>query len=131
MLTKRQQQVARAFFEGYRSEQIIQQYGISARRLRNWLNHELFQQELQRLCAESVRETRFLITRFGPHAALKLVELLASDKPDTARRAALDLIDRCLDRKTPPPDNLNENELPLSDQQTQEMLKTLAEGFNG
>jgi len=97
MLSKKQKRVARALYEGQLSEeQIGARFGVSGKRLGDWLGQEEFGAELVRLCAESQRETRFILARYGPIAALRLAELLGSEKPDIARRAALDMIDRCL-----------------------------------
>ena len=132
MLTKRQKEVAQAIYAGALTEQdIISQFNLSPAHLRRWLDSEEFQNELDRLSQDSLRQTRAIITRYGPIAAATLVDLLNSEKPDTARRAALDLIDRCLNRTAPAdtsedPDQTNPQ---LSTEQAQKMLLTLAEGL--
>jgi hypothetical protein len=97
MLTKKQREVARAMYDGVLGEeQIRAKYGVNSRQMKRWQEDKEFQRELQRLCEQSVRETSFILTRYGPAAAWKLVELLNGEKPDITRRAALDLIDRCV-----------------------------------
>jgi hypothetical protein len=129
MLTKEQKQAAEALFKGHSVEDVAREINFPVRRVRRWLGREEFQQEMDQLSEESMRETRAILTRFGPHAAMKLVELLGSEKADTARRAALDLVDRCLNRKAIPPEDGEDED--ISDEQAQEMLKTLAEGLTG
>ena len=133
MLTKKQLKVARALYEGNLSEkEIVEQLEVSERVLSRWLNNEEFQGELARLSERSARETRFIISRWGPVAAMKLAELIGSDKPDTARRAALDLIDRCL--HSPAGNGKESDELigeEISDEEAKKMLLTLAEGIGG
>jgi len=132
MLTKMQKQIARLFYEGRLHEpSVLKEFHLSPARLQQYLDSEPFQQELQRLCARSLQETRYIVTRFGPIAALRLAELLASDKDDTVRRTALDLVDRCLqefsDKKTPAePDTAASTSNSLSDEQTRQLLLTLA-----
>ena len=97
MLTKKQRDVARAMYDGVlEEEQIRTKYGINSRQMKRWAEEEEFQQELLRQCANSMRETKFILTRYGPAAAWKLVELLNEEKGENTRRAALDLIDRCM-----------------------------------
>ena len=80
--------------------------------------------------ASSHRETRYIVARYGPVAALKLAELLGSDKPDIARRAALDMVDRCLAKPQAGPKRQDDGpENQLSDEQAQQMLLTLAAGL--
>ena len=131
MLTTKQREVARALYEGQLSEeQLSERFGISVRQLRKWLEAEAFQQELGRLCEAAERETRFILNRYGPIAAAKLVMLLDSDKDDTARRVALDMIDRCLHERTAGSEEDGANrDAEISDEQARRMLLTLADGI--
>jgi len=134
MLNERQKEVAQALYEGRYSEaEVIEQFNLRPQLLRRWLVAPDFQKELQRLCEVSARETRFTICRYGPIAALRLAELIGSEKDDTARRAALDMIDRCLrvedtvltgDANQTEPESAH-----ITDEQAQHMLLTLAEGL--
>lgn len=131
MLTKKQREVAKAVYEGQFSEtELAERFGITVRQLHKWSQSEGFKQELALLCAVAERETRFIINRYGPIAAAKLVELLDSDKDDTARRTALDMVDRCLNMQVANRDDLDDtNAGPISDEQARRMLLTLAEGM--
>ncbi|MBN1846899.1 MAG: helix-turn-helix domain-containing protein [Sedimentisphaerales bacterium] len=130
MLTKQQQQVARALYEGtLTNEEICERFGVSRRRLQRWLSREEFLAEMQQLQQQSIQETRSILARYGPAAAWKLVELLQADKPEVVRRAALDLIDRCRPATETPPENIPDQENPdMSDEQAWNMLRILARG---
>jgi len=133
MLTKKKKKVAQAVYEGRLSEtEIAEQFKISPQLLGKWLQTETFQQELHRLCETSIHETRCIISRFGPTAALQLATLLSSEKDDTVRRAALDLVDRCLaiqktGQDTPTDEQDDE---PISDVQAKAMLLELVKGWS-
>ena len=138
MLSKRQKEVARALYEGRHSEaELAERFQLGRNTLAQWLEQPDFQQELQRLCQSSLRETRFIITRYGPIAALRLAELLGAEKDDTARRAALDMVDRCLKIVEPGGDSDRDGggdrddpfEQGISDEQARTMLLALAEAW--
>lgn len=134
MLSKRQSRVAEAVYQGrLTDEQIVEQCRVTARQLRRWLQDGEFQSELDRLADESIRQVRFTISRYGPIAALRLAELLGSEKDDTARRAALDVIDRCIGYRGRPDDSSDGSDGSaageLTDEQARQMLLTLAEGY--
>jgi len=121
-------------YEGRKSEgEILKEFRVSAYKLERWLNSMRFRRELDRLCDQSLRETRFILSRYGPVAAKRLVELLESSKPEVARRAALDLLDRCVALMTGKGVRLSEEgggegDGALSEEQAKKMLKRLAEG---
>ena len=134
MLTKKQREVARAMYDGVLDEeQVREKYGVNNRQMKRWQDDEEFQRELQRLCEQSVRETTFILTRYGPAAAWKLVELLNGEKPDITRRAALDLIDRCVQTNgVSEPRNTqtnNDSAAPLTEEQAVRILETLRAGL--
>lgn len=135
MLTKRQLTIAQAVYEGQLDEkQIRKRFRISPRQLKKWMQGEEFQQELLRLCENTMRQTRFILSRFGPIAALRLAELIGSDKPDVARRAALDMIEKSLAQSGAPnaaAESADDQELKdLTDDEVQQMLAKLAAGFH-
>jgi len=131
MLTQKQKKVAQEIFAGQLTEdEIISRNNLSARLMNKWLNSEQFQAELQRLCDISIRETRLIIARFGPIAAMRLAAMLEPDekKPDVARKAALDMIDRCLNKTATEPTDDQDTTDNITDQQARQMLLTLAKG---
>ena len=132
MLSNRQKQVAKEVFEGnLAEEEILEQFKLSPMVLQKWFSQDEFEQELDRLCQGSNRQAQFTIARFAPIAALKLVELIGSDKPDVARRTALELIDRCLKitGSAKVTDQQQDSTEQLTDEQAQQMLITLADGM--
>jgi len=135
MLTRRQLAIAKSVYEGQLDEkQISRKHRVSPGAMQKLLQREEFQQELLRLCEETMRQTRFIISRFGPIAALRLAELIGSDKPDVARRAALDMIEKCFAQSATPnaaTESKNSQELKdLTDDEVQQMLAKLAAGFH-
>ena len=127
MLNDRQRGVARELYEGKYSEaEILARNKLSAKVLARWLGQKEFQEEFGRLCEESKRQAEFTIARYGHIAALRLVELTGVDKPDIARRAAVDLIDRCLRVTEKAESGKGGDE--LSDKQVAKMLQALAKG---
>ena len=132
MLSKKQKEVAEAIFEGELTEkEIREKFKLSPLVWSRWLGSEEFQEELGRWSESSSREAGFIISRYGPIAALKLVELLNSDKPDVARRAALDLVDRCMNRGGVAAEDRVEDEgsePTITDEQARKMILALAEG---
>jgi len=134
MLTKKQREVARAMYDGVLSEeQIRAKYSVNSRQMKRWQEDKEFQRELQGLCEQSVRETTFILTRYGPSAAWKLVELLNGEKPDITRRAALDLIDRCVrsggEAESNKAQPTTTDPAPLTEEQAVRILETLREGL--
>ena len=130
MLTRKQREVAAAVYEGRLSEnELAERFGITVKQLRKLSQGQEFKQELARLCEAAERETRLIINRYGPIAAAKLVTLLDSEKDDTARRTALDMIDRCLNTQTTNDDRNESDAGGISDEQARGMLLTLANGI--
>ena len=133
MASKKQIKIAKALFQGRLSEQqIMKQYNIRPAQMKRWIESQGFQELIQGLRQEAMRETGFIIARFGPLAAMKLAQLLESEKPEVARKAALNVIDRCIEKKEYDSDDENdENDdtKQISDEQMKKMILTLAKGF--
>jgi len=128
MSIQKKRRLAKEIFEGQLTEQqIIEKLKIDPKSLRPWLTSKHFQQELTRLCEQAMQETKLTLTRFAPSAAIKLVELVNSEKPDIVRRAALDLIEHGLKSEqqsdTTEPDTIEE----LADEQIKQKLKIFAQ----
>ena len=133
-LTKRQLAAAEALYEGRMSElEILERYGIRESRFRRWQASETFRAELERLSGESLRKMRYIVTSYGPMAALRLAELISAEKPDAARRSALELYFRCLGQlqgvDAPGGQAEAETENGWSEEQAREMVRELARGF--
>lgn len=92
-LTNRQLAVIDDLFSGRLEEQeILDKYKLSRRLYDKWLNNESFNGQLERRVNEAYRQSAILIARYAPVAAAKLIQLTNSDKPETARKACLDII---------------------------------------
>jgi len=129
MLTKRQKQVAQAVFEGQLSiEEVLEKYGLRAKVLRRWLDKEEFQGLIKQLEQIRRKQTELALSRYGPLAAVRLAELVGDEKSDVARRAAVDLLDRCLKKSKAEEAKRNPIEQ-MSDEEAREMLLKLAEGM--
>jgi hypothetical protein len=92
-LSKKQLAVIDDMFSGELDEQaILDRHGISRFIFNKWLTDEDFQAEFSRRVAGCHRQSQFIIARYGPLAAAKLVELTESEKEETRRKACLDII---------------------------------------
>ena len=92
-LTNRQLAVIDDLFAGRLEEQeILDKYKLSRRLYDKWLNDGTFSRRLERRVNEAYRQSVVLIARYAPVAAAKLIQLTNSDKPETARKACLDII---------------------------------------
>ena len=132
MLTKRQLLVAEALYSGRMTEgEILERYQLRSGLFRRWQGSEAFRGELERLSGESLRKMRYIVTNYGPVAALRLAELISAEKPDVARRAALELYFRCLGQLQIVDDPATEAEVDnrWSDEKARAMVRELARGF--
>ena len=130
VLTKRQLAVAEALYSGRMTEaEILEGYQLNRRLFRRWQESEAFRGELERLSGESLRKMRYIVTSYGPMAALRLAELISAEKPDGTRRAALELYFRCLGQLQGLDEPVAEAESGWSDEQARAMVRELARGF--
>jgi hypothetical protein len=92
-LTNRQLAVIEELFAGRLEEhEILEKYKLSRRLYNKWWSDETFNEHFERCINEAYRQSAVLIARYAPVAAAKLVQLTSSDKPETARKACLDII---------------------------------------
>ncbi len=125
MLSGKQKRVAKAVFEGQGLAEIRRKNTVSYVKLEEWRKEGEFQEEVERLCQEAERETRRIVSRFGPIAALRLAELAGSEKAEVARRAALDLVQWCLRGKAKGKEEAGE----MPEEEARQMLARFAEGY--
>lgn len=132
MLTEQQIIAAGDLIDAGLSErEVIEQHRIDLSDWLAWLEDPEFQGELQRRAAAQQREAQYYLLRHGPLAARKLVALLSEqDKPDTVRRAALDILDRCLTHSSQEVDVMSGSE-DISGEQIQEKLLQYAAVVQG
>ncbi len=92
-LTKRQLDVIDDLFTGQLDEQaILDKYKLSRKLYNQWQNNNDFTEQFERRIADAYRQCTVLIARYAHVAAAKLIQLTESDKPETARKACLDII---------------------------------------
>ncbi len=107
-LTKRQLAVIEDLFGGELDEQaILDKYKLSRELYNKWRNDNSFTEQFERRIADAYRQSTVLIARYAPVAAAKLIQLTESDKPETARKACLDIISMPIltaNKKTQPSD---------------------------
>jgi hypothetical protein len=92
-LRREQLEVIDDLFEAGLSEaEVADKHDVPLRTLWKWMEDERFALELGRRMVAARRERERIISRYGPFAAAKLVELMSSGSGETARKAALDVI---------------------------------------
>ena len=92
-LRKEQMALIDSLFSGNMSEeQILSKHNVRRSLYRKWLTNESFNEELKFRMESARRQSELIIARYAPFAAAKLVELMESEKEETARKACLDII---------------------------------------
>ena len=92
-LTKRQLDVIEDLFGGELDEQaILDKYRLSRKLYNKWRNDDSFNEQFDKRIADAYRRSAVMIARHATEAAEKLIELTGSDRPETARKACLDII---------------------------------------
>lgn len=92
-VTKRQRRMLDDLFAGVSSEEeIIEKNNISRRIYERWLADENFVTEFHRRLQRARRQGELFIARYSSSAAIKLIELIESNNPETARKACIDVI---------------------------------------
>ena len=80
-------------FGGELDEQaVLDKHKVSRNVYNKWLADGAFVDEFDRRVASVRRQGEFIIARYAPLAATKLVQLTESDSQETARKACLDII---------------------------------------
>jgi hypothetical protein len=92
-LTKTQLAVIDELFAGRLEEhEILDKYKLTRKLYHKWWNDHAFKQQFDKRIADAYRQSAVLIARYAPVAAAKLIQLTESDRPETARKACLDII---------------------------------------
>lgn len=92
-LTKRQLDVVEDLFAGRLDEQaILDKYKLSRKLYNKWRNDDSFIEQFDKRIADAYHQSAVMIARHATEAAEKLIELTGSDRPETARKACLDII---------------------------------------
>jgi len=92
-LTARQLTILHDLFNSDLDEQgVLEKHKLRRSTYEGWLADELFAERFKRYVNGLRRRSELLMAKYCCLAAAKLVELTASDKAETARRACLDII---------------------------------------
>jgi len=92
-LTRKQLAVIDDLFDGDMDEQeVLAKHSLSWHLYRKWLGDERFKRELDIRINSARKQSELIIARYAPIAAMTLVTLTESKKPETARKACVDLI---------------------------------------
>jgi hypothetical protein len=92
-LSKRQLDVLADLFDGQLTErQILDKYKVGRNLFSRWLSDEAFAGQFDMHIAAAYRCSAAVIANRAKFAVDKLIELTASQKTETARRACLDVI---------------------------------------
>lgn len=92
-LSKRQRAVVEDLFAGELDEaSVLAKHKVSRKLYEKWLADKRFNDAVNRRIARAHRQGLLIIARYAPLAASKLVQLTASDSPETARKACLDIM---------------------------------------
>jgi len=131
-LSTRQLGVVDDLFAGQLSEkEVLSKHRLGIGTYRKWLEDELFANELAFRIESARLQGRLIIARYAPVAAAKLVQLTASDKEETARKACLDIISLPMDKKqASEPGGEKEDEISedkISPKTASKLLEVLAE----
>lgn len=111
--------------------EILDKHKLARRLYRRWLADEAFCEELNQRVAGEYRQSKFLVARYAPSAAARLVKLTECGKEETARKACLDIItmNPSTSSTCPPvaPDDKTKELAPISPQAASRLLAVLAE----
>jgi len=136
-LTKKQISVIEDLFAGELDEQaVLDKHHVSRNLYNKWLANKGFVEQFTERIARAYHQSEFIIARYAPLAAAKLVQLTESDSQETARKACLDIISmglpcgRLAGTPAVPVDNgssATDEPLKLSPQTASRLLAALAE----
>ncbi|MFA5291607.1 MAG: hypothetical protein WC496_01085 [Phycisphaerae bacterium] len=105
-ITKRQLIILDELFEtGGDESAVLKRHNISRKLWAKWLAEEDFADEIAARMDALKRQSGMLISKYAPFAAAKLIELCGSENQETARKAALDIINLHRSQTQDTPDN--------------------------
>ena len=113
--------------------EILDKYGVTKSDYEKWLQDVRFSSAIQTHIEAEYLASAVLLARYAPLAAARLIALTESDKPETARRACLDIIELGSGQRKTTDDGRgtsDENAPAMSDEQACRILAALAEGNN-
>jgi hypothetical protein len=129
-LTARQLTVLNDLFNSDLDEQgVLDKHKVRRSTYERWLANELFAERFNRDVNSIRRRSELLMAKYSCLAAAKLVELTASEKAETARKACLDIISQpkiATEAERSEKDG-NKQTLPFSGATASRILEVLAE----
>ncbi len=92
-LNKRQLAVLDDLFAGKLEEQaVLEKHHVSRSLFERWLTDERLAEQFEQRIARAQRQSRMILARYAPAAAVKLMKLTDSKNQETARKACLDIL---------------------------------------
>ncbi len=92
-LTKKQLEIIDELFESGGDETaVLSRHGITFSDWQKQLAEKDFADELAARMESSKRQGRIILSKYAPYAATKLIQLCESENQETARKAALDIL---------------------------------------
>jgi hypothetical protein len=71
---------------------VLEKHHVSPSLFERWLTDERLAQQFERRIAGAQRQSRMILARYAPAAAVKLMKLTDSENQETARKACLDIL---------------------------------------
>jgi hypothetical protein len=92
-LNKRQLAVLDDLFAGKLEEQaVLEKHHVSRSLFERWLADERLAEQFEQRIVRVQRQSRMILARYAPTAAVKLMQLTDSKNQETARKACLDIL---------------------------------------
>lgn len=132
MLTRKYKNIALAVFKGQSDSAICQANNITPEKLLDCFTDDQFCQYMELLHKKEIMQTRFSLVRHGARAGEQLVSLLDNEKDDIARKAAVDILAKCLEiikSCREERQEITQNDCEISENKAREMLAILADGM--
>ena len=127
MSTKNQKEIAKILFEGRTTHaEIMNKYHLNDKQFYDLTRSVKFKKELIHLLETAAYQTQITLSRHGPIAAETLATLLNSEKPDVARRTALDIIDHNRENKKQTDKHNEDTADTLTEEEAWRQIKVLA-----
>ena len=133
-LSQRQLVVLDDLFNSDLDEQgVLDKHKVRRITYERWLTDELFMERFKRYVNGVKRRSELLMAKYSCLAAAKLVELTASDKAETARRACLDIIsvpkttDKKDDKRVMRDEGREQSNIALAPETASRLLAAMAE----
>lgn len=111
-------------------QEVLDKHRVRRSTYESWLANELFAERFNRYVSNLSRRSELLMAKYRCLAAAKLVELTASEKAETARKACLDIIHQpkiATEGERSEKEGDKQAEL-ISDEQASRILEAMAEG---